>query len=108
MIDDIFFMFFLENVALADKSVKINIHMFEDKIDVLIIISFHYFLEGDDVGMFELLQEHNFSVDSLRIGGVREGIKIFLKGFESFSFPIRYFPHMPIGTTPYLLYYLVF
>ena len=71
-------MFFLENVALSDKSVKINIHMFKDKIDIFIVVGFDDFLEGDDIGMFELLEEHNFSVDSLSISGVSECIKIFL------------------------------
>ena len=55
LINNIFFVFFLENVALSDKSVKINIHMFKDKIDIFIVVGFDDFLEGDDIGMFELL-----------------------------------------------------
>ena len=30
LVDDVFFMFFLKNISFSDKSMKVNIHMFED------------------------------------------------------------------------------
>ena len=67
LVDDVFFMFFLKNISFSDKSMKVNIHMFEDEVDIFVVVGFDYFLEVDDVGMFELLKKHNFAIDSLGV-----------------------------------------
>ena len=67
LVDDVFFMFLLKNISLPNKSVEVNIHMFEDEVDIFVVVGFDYFLEVDDVGMFELLKKHNFAIDSLGV-----------------------------------------
>jgi hypothetical protein len=55
--------------------------VFEDEIDIDIIISFDDPLQFDDVGMRELSEEHDLTIHALSISGVREGIKIFFQCF---------------------------
>lgn len=57
---------------------EVDVHMFEDQVDISVILSSDDFFQFDDVGMGEFHQEHDFSVGALRVGGVIEGIEIFL------------------------------
>lgn len=63
---------------LSYESKEIDVHMFEDKIDIPVILSTDHFLQFDDIGVREFHQEHDFSVGALCIGRVIEGIEIFL------------------------------
>lgn len=54
-----------------------------------------------DVGVMELLQEHDFSIGSLGIGGVLEGVKVFFQSKCFAIFFIYNFPDHPICPTAY-------
>lgn len=77
LIEDVFTMTFCKYVF-PNKSVKVNIHVLEEEIDVPVIFCPYHFLEFDDVGVTQLKQEHDLSVCSLRVGGVIEGVEVFL------------------------------
>ena len=60
-----------------DEGVEIDIHKLEENVDISFIVRFYNLFEFDDIGMFELLQEHDLAIGSLCIRWVLEGIKIF-------------------------------
>ena len=68
LVDNILFVFFLEDVALPNKRMEINIHVFEHEVDIFVIVGPEYFFETNDVGVLELLEKHDLSVDSLGVG----------------------------------------
>jgi len=57
--------------------------------------------------MFELAQEHDFAIGSLRICGIYKSIKVFLECFDLFCVFVHDLPNMPIGSASYFPYYLV-
>ena len=66
LVNDIFLMFFLKDVA-ADERMQIHIHMFEDKIDIDIVSRPQDLLQPNNIRMLQLLQKHNLAIDALRI-----------------------------------------
>lgn len=82
---------------------QIDVHVLEDQVDVLVVASPNHFFEPDDVGVPQLPQKHDFAVGSLGIGGVGKGVKIFLKGLDTFGFLIGDFPDVAVGAAADLL-----
>lgn len=81
LIDDILFVFLLKISGFSifsDESMEIDIHMFEEQVDIFVVSGSNGLLKANDVVMFELPQEHNFSVGPLCICGIGEGIKVLL------------------------------
>jgi hypothetical protein len=78
---------------------EVGFHELEDQVEVFVIVGFDDVVEFDDVGMVEFVEEDNFSVGALGIGGVLEGIEYFFEceGFPSFF--IIDFPNMSICAT---------
>ena len=96
LIEDKLPMSFRQDI-LAYECEEVDVHMFEDKVDISIILSADDFFQLDDIGVAELHQEHDFSVGALCVGGVIEGIKIFLEGFDAPGFLVGYLPDVSVG-----------
>ena len=102
LVNDVLFVSFLKVFVIAilsNKCMKVNIHVFEDEINVLVILGSDDVIDFDDILLFELFKEHDFSVGSLGIGGVGKGIKIFFKGLKLFGFAISDFPDDSVSST---------
>jgi hypothetical protein len=78
LVDYIFFVLLVQDVAFPDDREQVDVHMLEHEIDVGVIVSFDDLLQLDDIGVRQLVKKGDLSVNALRIGGVGEGIKIFL------------------------------
>lgn len=68
----------------SDQSVEVDIHMFEDEVDVSVIFCFDDFFQFNDVGVAELHQEHYLSVGPLGICGVIECVEVLFQGLGLF------------------------
>ena len=69
---------------LADGIMQIGLHVLKHEVQVLFVIGFHDAIQFYDVGVIELMEKDNFSVSSLCIGRVLEGVEYFLEG-EDFT-----------------------
>jgi hypothetical protein len=77
LIDDVFFVLLLEYV-LPNNAVQVDLHVLEDKIDILVVLGSNDIVQFNYVLMIELLQEHDLSIGPLRICRVLESVKDFL------------------------------
>jgi hypothetical protein len=77
LIEDVFSVSFSEDVF-ADECEEIDVHMFEDEIDISVILGANHLLQLDYIGMRQFHQEHYFAIGPLCVGRVIEGVKIFL------------------------------
>jgi hypothetical protein len=101
LIDDVFFVLLLEYV-LPNNAVQVDLHVLEDKIDILVVLGSNDIVQFDYVLMIELLQKHDLTVGPLRIRRVLKGVEYFLQGQYGTCFLITNLPHMPVGPTPNL------
>jgi hypothetical protein len=102
LVNDVLFVSFLEVFVIAilsDKCMKVYIHVFEDKINVFVILGSDDVINFDDILVFELFEEHDFAVGSLGISGVGKGVKILFKGFKLFGFAVSDFPDDSVSST---------
>lgn len=74
-------------------------HVLKDQVKIALVHGFDDFMEFDDIFMFHLVEEGDFSVSSLGIGGVLECIKDFFEGESLLGFFVGDFPDMTIGST---------
>ncbi len=58
--------------------VQVGVHVLEQQIYIFGVVGPDHLLQVDDVGVPQLQQKHDLSVDALGIGGVGEGIEVFL------------------------------
>lgn len=84
--------------VLANEREEVDVHVLEDQVDIAIILGADDFFQLDDVGVGQLHQEHDFAVGALRVGGVIEGIEIFLEGFDPTRFLVGDLPDVPVGS----------
>ena len=78
---------------------KVWLHVLKDQVKISLVSGFDDFMEFNDMFMFHLVEEWDFSVGSLCIGGVLEGVKDFFKGKCLMGFFIGHFPDMAVGST---------
>lgn len=110
LIDDVLFVSLLQIGGLAvfaNEGVQIDIHMFKDQIDVLIILGSNGTFKINDIRMLQLSEEHDLSIGTLRISRVRKSIEVFLQSPHLFALTIDHLPNMTICTTADLLDHLV-
>ena len=74
-------MSFSQNIF-SDKGVQVDIHVFEDQIDILIIVCPYNLLETDYMRVGEFCEEHDFPVGTLGIGGVVKGVEVLLQRLD--------------------------
>ena len=87
---------FLQDLT-SDNHMEIRLHEIEYEVDILIIFSFDGIGEPDYVRVvIHLLEEHNFSVCSLRIRRVMKCIKHFFYCYRSSCFFVCCFPYYPV------------
>jgi hypothetical protein len=83
----------------AYDCVEIGLHEVEDEVDVFVVFGFEDVEEGDDVGVaVELLQEDDFAVGALGVGGVLEGVEYFLQGHHLLGLLIDGLPDHAVGS----------
>ena len=98
LIDNILLVNILQNVC-SNYGMQVSIHEVKDQVYISIILCPDNILESDDIFMtIELLKEYNLSERTLCIGGILEGIKILLKGYNLFGPLVNGFPNNTIGT----------
>ncbi len=102
LIQNPLFMFFLQN-SFPYESEKIDVHMFENQVNIDVIICSDYLLHFYDIRVFQFHEKHDFTISSLSIGRIIKSVKIFLQSFYFFVFIIDNLPHMTIGSTTYFL-----
>jgi hypothetical protein len=51
LINDVPFVLIMQNVALTDECMQIDVHMLKDQIDIDVVVGFHDAFECDDVGV---------------------------------------------------------
>lgn len=102
LVDDVSLVLLPKDV-LAYQGVQVDVHVLENQVNVLVVVGFYYLLHHDDVGVAELLQEHDLPVRSLGVSGVLKGIEIFLQGVHCLLLSIHHLPHVTICPTAYFL-----
>lgn len=110
LIDDILFVPLLQIgrfAVFANERMEIYIHMFKDKVDVLIIFCTDRAFKANDVRMLQLPEEHDLSIGTLRIGGVRKSIEVLLQSLDLLALPVNNLPNMAICATTDLLDHLI-
>jgi hypothetical protein len=105
LIDDVAFMLFSQHVF-PNQRIKVDVHVLEQDVDILLIHGADNLFWLDDVGMVEFFNVHYLSISSLRIRWVLECIKILLEGVELVGSAVCDLPDHPVGSTPYLFEYL--
>ena len=97
----------LEDVRTND-GMEISFHVLKEKVNVLIIISFHYVEESDDVIVSsEFLKKDNLSKSPLRIGGILKGAENLLQREDLSTLFILDFPYDSVCSLTELLENLV-
>lgn len=95
LVNNVLAMLLSEDV-LTDESMQVYIHVFEDQVNVLVVLSTDNLFQSYYVGVWELHQKHNLSVGALCVCAVAEGIKVLLKGFSASCATIHHFPDVAI------------
>ena len=70
LVDDVLFVPFLQMfviVIFSDEGMKIDVHMLKNKINIFILLGPDDVIDFDDILVFELFEEHDFTVGSLSI-----------------------------------------
>lgn len=96
LVEDVFSVSFGEDVF-ADESEEIDVHVFEDEVDVSVIFGANHLLQFDYVGVCQFHEEHYFAIGSLCVCGVIESVKIFLECFDLSGFFIGHLPDVAVG-----------
>jgi hypothetical protein len=91
LIEDVFSVSFGEDVF-ADECEEVDVHVFEDEIDISVILGADHLLQFDYIGMGQFHQEHYLAIGPLCVGGVIECVKIFLECFDLSGFFIGHLP----------------
>ncbi len=60
------FVFFLQNIF-SYQGIEVDVHKLKDEVDVALVLCFDYFLQGDDVRVLDLIEEHDLAVCALGV-----------------------------------------
>jgi hypothetical protein len=82
--------------------VEVGLHELEDQVEVLVIFCADDVVQFDDVGVVEFVQEDNFAVGPLRVGGVLEGIEDLLEREHLAGFFVGDLPDVAVGAAAQL------
>ena len=86
---------------------QIDVHMFEDQVNIFVVLGPDDVIDFDDVFVFELFEEHDFAVGSLGIGGVGKGVEVLFEGFQLLCLAVSHLPHNSVSPTSDFLYWLI-
>jgi hypothetical protein len=110
LVDDVLLVALLEVgglAVLADEGVQINVHVFEQQVDILVVLRPNGLLQRNDVAVLQLPQKHDLPVGALRVSRVRKGIEVLLQRTHRLRLPVHHLPDVPVRATAYLLHDLV-
>ncbi len=65
--------------AFGDDVVQVCLHELEEQVDVFVVVGADCLVQLYDVWVVELLQDLNFAVGALSVGGVLEGVEDLLE-----------------------------
>lgn len=102
LVDDETDMDVLED-ALGNDVMQVCLHELKQQINVLVIVSADGVYQFDDVGVVQLLEDLDFAVGALSVGGVLEGIEDLLQGEHALGGLLLDLPHVAVGTRAHLL-----
>lgn len=89
---------------LPDRIVQVGFHELEHQVQILIVVRFDHIMQFYNIGVVELVQEHDFPEGTLRIRGMLESIEDLLKRHCLLGFPVGHFPDVPVGPAAQFLY----
>lgn len=92
------FMFFLQNIFSYER-IEVDVHKLKDEVDVAFVLCFDYFLQGDDVRMLDLIEEHDFAVRALGVSGVLERVEVLFQCVNCLVFFVDHFPYHSVSAT---------
>jgi hypothetical protein len=92
------FVFFFQNIF-SYQGIEVDVHKLEDEVDVALVLSFDYFLKGDDVRMLDLIEEHDFAVRALGVSGVLERVEVLFQCVNCLVFFVDHFPYDAVSST---------
>lgn len=110
LVNNVLFVSFLEMFVIAvlpDQRMQINVHVLEHQVDIFVVLCPDDVVDADDVLLFELFEEHDLTVGSLGVCGVREGVEVLFQRFDLFGLAVSHFPHYAIRPAADFLYRLV-
>lgn len=90
-----------ENIRL-DDGMKVDLHIFENEIDITIIVGLQDIQQANDILMvmgIELLQEHDLAKGALCVGRILKGIEDLLQGDRTTSGTIDGLPNDTVSLT---------
>lgn len=102
LVDHVAFMLLSKHIF-AYESVQINVHKFEEYVNISLIRRTNDLLELYYMWMLKFLKKHDLSVCSLSICGILKSIKVFFKSIEFSTSPLLYLPNDTVGSTAYFL-----
>jgi hypothetical protein len=106
LIDDEALVFFLQDIF-SYQRVQVNVHELKDEVDVAFVLGFDDFLQGDNVGVLDLIEKHNFAVRALGISRVLERVKVLFQCVDSLMLFVNDFPDNAISAAADFLHNLV-
>jgi hypothetical protein len=106
LVDDEAFVFFLEDIF-SYQRVQVDVHELKDEVDVAFVLGFDDFLQGNDVGVLDLIEEHDFAVRALGVSRVLERVKVLFQCVDSLVLFVNDFPDDAISAAADFLHDLV-
>lgn len=77
---------------------EIGFHVFEQDIDILVVICSNGLKNLYNVGVLKLFEDLYLTVRSLGISSMLKGVKYFLQGKDAFGWLFLNFPDVSVGT----------
>lgn len=93
---------------LSDGIMQISFHVLKDQVKVFFVVSLYDVVKFDYVRMRKLVQKYDFSICSLCVCRMLEGVKYFFEGEGLAWFLISDFPHMAVGSASYFFEKIIF
>ena len=96
LVDDVANVNIFEYIFCNDV-MEVSFYKLKDEIDIPVVISFDGFVQFDNVWVFQLTENLDFSISSLSIGGMLKGVEYFFQGVDLFGCFLFHFPNVSIG-----------
>lgn len=89
--------------ALRNDVMQVCLHELKQQINVLVVVSADSVHQFDNVGVVQLLEDLDFAVGALGVGGVLEGIEDLLESEDALGGLLLDLPDVAVGTRADLL-----
>ena len=89
--------FFFQNI-LSYQRIEVDVHKLKDEVDVAFVLGFDYFLQGDDVRVLDLIEEHDFAVRALGVSRVLERVEVLFQCVNCLVLFVDHFPYDAVSS----------